>query len=130
MAKYYRIFAFICTFIICSLIIRACTDVTKEEIHHTKFQFRLDEGFLISDDYYIGNLSEIDLNNVNVRVTATGHDGSKKEKKAFWSVWKSGDTKKIVAFIDENETVPNIQKIEVSGTSDKYKFRFQVTYNK
>ena len=104
--------------------------VSKKSLPHTDFAFRLDEGFLVSHDYYVTNNSPHDLQEVHITITATGVDGKPKPLKQYWTSWSKGEEKKASASISDKQTADNVQKIEVSGYSSEYSFAFVLKYKK
>jgi len=94
------------------------------------FRLRLVEGAFISDDYYITNLTGHNLTDVHLTLTATGVAGDSKSLTRYWAVWPNGTEKKASATIADNETVVDVQRVDVDGHTTDYRFSFYVGFDK
>ena len=102
----------------------------KQRLSHTVFSLRMDEGFLISDDFYVTQKSGMQLRDVNVKLTVYGVDGSRRSVKQFWAVWGDAETRHISLSIVDDQTVVNVQRVDFDGECTGYSFGVRWDYHK
>ena len=86
------------------------------------FTLALSEGMFVSDDVMITNACGQDLHDVNLRITCTGVRGDRETSSRYFGQWRIGERKKITLSISEDETVTDVQRIDVSGNCVEGRF--------
>lgn len=79
----------------------------------------LDEGWLVSDDIYFTNKSGKDLHEVRVKIKCIGVKGDATVNDRYWAIWSDQEQKMVSLSIGADETVMDVQRIDMNGECEE-----------